>query len=103
MEDALRSLGEGGLVNAKSSGVLSLMRYVYILQSLSHSEQRYIGTTVDLKERLKQHNRGHSPYTSKYKPWKIVIAVYFEDDKKAETFERYLKSGSGHAFAKRHF
>jgi hypothetical protein len=27
----------------------------------------------------------------------------FADDAKAEAFETYLKSGSDHAFAKRHF
>ena len=79
------------------------MKYVYILQSLSDPSQKYTGITTDLKERLKHHNTGKSPYTSKYKPWKISIEVFFEDDRKAEFFEQYLKSGSGHAFAKRHF
>jgi hypothetical protein len=36
-------------------------------------------------------------------PWELVVAVYFADRQKAEAFERYLKHGSGHAFAKRHF
>ncbi len=79
------------------------MKYVYILRSLSCPDQRYIGKTVDLKNRIKDHNAGKSPHTSKYKPWKIEIAIYFENDPKAEKFEKYLKSGSGHAFANRHF
>jgi hypothetical protein len=29
--------------------------------------------------------------------------VGFEEEGKAHAFERYLKSGSGHAFARRHF
>jgi len=76
--------------------------YVYILISLVDG-RRYIGKTNDLKKRLKEYNNGKSPHTAKFKPWKISIAIYFEDEKKADAFERYLKSGSGHAFAKKHF
>jgi predicted GIY-YIG superfamily endonuclease len=48
---------------------------------------------------LAEHNSGRSPYTSKFKPWRIVTYISFSDEKKAASFERYLKSGSGHAFA----
>lgn len=77
--------------------------YVYLLRSLSHPDQRYVGLTHDLKIRLADHNAGRSPHTSKYPPWEIIVAVYFKDRDKAEAFERYLKHGSGHAFANRHF
>lgn len=76
--------------------------YVYLLCSISHPTQRYVGLTSDLKKRLAEHNAGKSPHTSKYMPWKIVAAVYFADKSRAEDFERYLKQGSGHAFANRH-
>jgi hypothetical protein len=33
----------------------------------------------------------------------VVIAIRFADDCRADAFEKYLKSGSGHAFANRHF
>ena len=75
------------------------MKYVYLLQSLSHPDERYIGLTDDLHQRLAVHNRGGSPHTSKHKPWKIVTAIWFDDDQRATEFERYLKSGSGRAFA----
>lgn len=78
------------------------MKYVYLLRSVPNPTQRYIGMTDNLKGRLEDHNAGKSSHTSKYKPWKIVVAVRFEDDSKALAFEKYLKSGSGHAFAKRH-
>lgn len=78
------------------------MRYVYLLQSLADPTQRYIGSTSDLNRRLKEHNEGKSPHTSKYCPWKIKVATRFEDNAKANDFERYLKSGSGRAFAVRH-
>ena len=77
--------------------------YVYLIRSTSHPDQRYVGLTSNLKERLAEHNSGKSSHTSKFAPWGIVVAVYFTDPDKAEAFERYLKQGSGHAFAKRHF
>lgn len=77
------------------------MRYVYLLQSEAVVGQRYVGVTFDLKQRLAEHNAGKSPHTSKYVPWKLVTYVAFSDEGKAETFERYLKSGSGHAFARK--
>jgi putative endonuclease len=77
------------------------MRYVYLLQSEAFLGQRYVGVTSDLKQRLADHNAGKSPHTSKYGPWELVTYVAFSDEQKAETFERYLKSGSGHAFARK--
>jgi predicted GIY-YIG superfamily endonuclease len=77
------------------------MWYVYLLQSETFEGQRYVGVTSDLRHRLFDHNSGKSPHTSKYLPWKLVTYVAFSDKKKAEIFERYLKSGSGHAFAKK--
>ena len=61
--------------------------------------ERYVGATADLRQRLAEHNAGKSLHTSKYAPWKLVTYVAFSDRPKAEAFERYLKSGSGHAFA----
>ena len=79
------------------------MTYVYLLRSISSPGQRYIGKTNDLKRRLAEHNGGKSVHTRKYAPWKLVAAFAFADDRKALAFERYLKTGSGHAFAARHF
>ena len=77
--------------------------YVYLLRSRSHPEQRYVGLTGDLKKRIADHNVGRSPHTRKHAPWELVVAVHFADRRKAEQFELYLKQGSGHAFANRHF
>jgi predicted GIY-YIG superfamily endonuclease len=79
------------------------VRSVYLLQSLSHPGQRYIGSTDDLRRRLIDHNSGASIHTAKYHPWRVVLAVVFQDDHRAIEFERYLKSGSGAEFARRHF
>ena len=75
------------------------MIYVYLIESLSTQGQRYVGLTADLKQRLRDHDDGKSTHTSKYRPWRLVTYVGFSDREKAESFERYLKSGSGHAFA----
>ena len=75
------------------------MFYVYLLESRATPGERYVGLTTDLKARLRQHNAGQSKHTAKFKPWRLVTYVAFSDQVKAEAFERYLKSGSGHAFA----
>ena len=78
------------------------MKYVYLLRSLSNPRETYVGLTRDLQRRLEEHNAGKSMHTSKNVPWDIEVAIRFESDERAVKFERYLKSGSGHAFAKRH-
>jgi predicted GIY-YIG superfamily endonuclease len=80
-----------------------MMHYVYLLKSESHPEEQYVGCTTDLRERLREHNRGNSPHTSKFAPWAILAYFAFAERQTAIAFERYLKSGSGRAFAKRHF
>src|SRR5689334_16471669 len=101
-KDALRSLGEGGpncRFSLKLSSIISTrypsrsvgqggaaMHYVYFLQSERFPDQRYIGVTADLKQRIPDHNSGKSSHTSKYVPWKLVTYVAFSDRQKAETF-----------------
>ena len=77
------------------------MWYVYILRSLSFPEQEYIGATSDLKRRLPEHNAGKSAHTAKFKPWELIWYCAFPDKHKALEFEKYLKSHSGRAFAKK--
>ena len=74
------------------------VRYVYLLESIDWPGQRYVGQTTDLKRRLADHNAGKSPHPSQYLPWRLVTYVAFSDEAQAHSFERYLKSGSGHAF-----
>jgi predicted GIY-YIG superfamily endonuclease len=75
--------------------------YAYILQSENHPDNYYTGFTKDLESRLKSHNQGQDPHTSRYKPWRIKTAVAFTDLQRALDFEKYLKSPSGRAFAKK--
>lgn len=76
------------------------MYYVYLLRSESHPNQRYIGLTDDLRRRVEHHNRASSPHTAKFCPWLLVTYIAFSAKNRAVVFERYLKSGSGRAFAK---
>ena len=78
------------------------MHYVYFLQSQSNPRQRYIGLTGDLKARLAKHNEGGVPHTSKFRPWSLRTYVAFATREQASELERYMKSGSGRAFANRH-
>jgi putative endonuclease len=78
-------------------------RFVYVLRSESDSLRHYVGRTSNVDERLDWHNAGPSGYTVQNRPWSIVVSLEFPDERAAARFERYLKSGSGRAFAKRHF
>jgi len=77
------------------------MFYVYILRSVNF-DQTYVGYTKDLKTRFASHNAGRSQYTKKYKPWRIITYIAFDNEKKARLYEEYLKTGSGIAFTRRH-
>jgi putative endonuclease len=77
------------------------MWYVYIIRSVSFPEQEYVGATADLRRRMSDHNAGKSTHTAKFKPWNLVWYCAFPDKHKALAFEKYLKSHSGRAFAKK--
>jgi putative endonuclease len=79
------------------------MFYVYILRSIEHPHKTYTGYTNNLKERFADHNQGKSVHTAKYRPWQLETYFAFSDEAKAVAFEKYLKSGSGRVFAKKHF
>jgi len=77
--------------------------YVYMLHSVADCRHRYVGMTGDLEKRLKIHNTGRCKHTSKHRPWQIETAIAFRSKEKASAFEKYLKSHSSRAFAKKHF
>ena len=78
-------------------------RFVYILRSETDPSRHYVGRTADVDERLRWHNEGPTGYTVDYRPWLPIVVLEFPNGSAASFFERYLKSGSGRAFAKRHF
>ena len=77
------------------------MIYVYILQSVAEPDRFYVGRTNDQRARLAKHNAKAVSHTSKFAPWRIKTYVAFSDEPQAIAFEKYLKSGSGRAFAKK--
>jgi putative endonuclease len=78
-------------------------RFVYILRSEPDPTRHYVGVTSDVTKRLQWHNAGQNVHTVRDRPWSIVVSLEFPTAQAASRFERYLKSGSGRAFAKRHF
>lgn len=78
-------------------------RFVYVLRSDVDPERHYVGITTDVDNRLEWHNAGPSGYSLRHRPWSVAVVMQFPDEAAAVRFERYLKSGSGRAFAKRHF
>ena len=81
---------------------MSDKRFVYILRSDADPHRHYTGITSDVEARLRWLNSGPSGMTIPDRPWSLVVALEFADARLAGRFERYLKTGSGRAFAKRH-
>ena len=78
-------------------------RFVYVLKNHDNPPRYYTGLTSDVAKRLREHNEGTSTHTTASgRPWRVDVIVEFSDEIRAMRFERYLKSGSGCAFARRH-
>ena len=78
-------------------------RFVYILRSESNPDRHYVERIADVDNRLAWHNDGRCGYTRNHRPWLVIVSLEFPNESHAARFERYLKSGSGCAFVKRHF
>lgn len=76
------------------------MQYVYILMCADNKP--YTGCTDDLQARVERHTKGYVPSTKDRRPISLVSYTAFQDKNKAFEFEKYLKSGSGRAFIKKH-
>jgi putative endonuclease len=78
-------------------------RFVYVLRNSDQNPKFYVGLSSAVHARLVDHNMGRCPHTALGRPWQLHVLLEFTDEKLAIRFERDLKSGSGRAFAKRHF
>ena len=76
--------------------------FVYVLESRRLPLRYYTGLTSNVSARLAAHNAGHCAHTATGTPWDLDIVIEFTDERRAVAFEKYLKSGSGVAFAGRH-
>ena len=72
---------------------------VYLLEN-QKDKSWYIGFTTNLKQRLKDHQKKRSSYTSKKETWKLIYAEMYLDKFDALGREKFLKSGSGRKFLK---
>lgn len=75
--------------------------YVYVLKCVD--DKLYTGCTENLEERIERHSKGHVPATASKLPIQLISFTSFNNKYKAFEFEKYLKSGSGRAFVKKHF
>ena len=75
------------------------MYYVY---SLKCKDGFYVGCKDDIQERLERHQNGYVSATANRLPFTLEFYFATEDKYKAYNFEKYLKSGSGRAFIKKH-
>ena len=76
------------------------MQFVYILKC--NDDDLYIGCTENLELRLERHRKGSVPATAGRLPVELITYTAFKNKYNAFEFEKYLKSGSGHAFINKH-
>jgi putative endonuclease len=100
---AKASRRKSGLWSDEGGPTEPTMHYVYILESVAVPGHFYIGSTDNLRQRLRQHQADVDTHAAKYRPWKLKTYLAFEKKATAVRFESYLKSGSGRSFCKRHF
>ena len=71
------------------------MPVMYILQSQS-TGKFYIGSCMDLPDRLRHHQGGHTPSTRRRGPWNLVYRENFETLSEARQREKQIKSWKSH-------
>jgi predicted GIY-YIG superfamily endonuclease len=77
------------------------MWYVYFLQL--NSGNIYVGSTNDLRRRFESHQKGQVAATKSHLPASLKSYIAIQSEKNARDLEKYFKSGSGKAFAKKRF
>ncbi|OGX08864.1 MAG: hypothetical protein A2Z88_09965 [Omnitrophica WOR_2 bacterium GWA2_47_8] len=70
------------------------MFYTYILINLVKTKT-YVGSTQNIEQRLKEHNRGKVTFTRKFLPYQILHVENFVTNKEARARERFYKTTSG--------
>ncbi len=73
--------------------------YVYVLQSIKDNNF-YVGYTIDINRRIKQHNAGESFATKSRRSFKLVYCEICLLDKDAFGREKYLKTAWGKRYIK---
>ncbi len=78
---------------------LNFMVYVYAIKSLKEN-YIYVGLTVNLDRRIREHNTGRSKTTRSRTPFTIIIVEEYPNRVLARTREKFLKSGAGKEYLK---
>jgi len=71
-----------------------MKHFVYIIKSISRNRY-YIGYTIDIERRVREHNAGSAKSTRPFGPWKLIYSESF--DKKSDAYKReyHLKHAKG--------
>lgn len=78
------------------------MYYVYLIESKKNQSEIYVGSTNDLRRRLREHNMGDSWYTRRHAPWELIYYEAYKSESDAREREKRLKShGKGIAELKK--
>jgi putative endonuclease len=77
------------------------MWYVYFLEL--RNGDIYVGSTDDLRRRINSHQRAQVVSTKEFLPAVLRSYIAVTEKTIARKLERYFKSGSGKAFAKKRF
>ncbi len=75
--------------------------YVYVLRN--QAGKPYIGSTVDLDRRVRQHQEGKAGWTRSRGPWELVHVEIFPTQSEAFQRERRLKTGKANQELRQRF
>ena len=76
--------------------------YIFALAH-KYKDKNYAASSGELTpHEIRRHNKGENTYTKTRRPVVLITYIAFSDKYKAINFEKYLKSGSGKAFAQKH-
>ncbi len=74
--------------------------YAYVL--INNHGQKYVGHTVNIQNRLNEHNEGKNNFTRYRKPWQLLYSETFSNKTDAIKREKFFKSGKGREFLNQH-
>jgi putative endonuclease len=78
-----------------------IMAYVIYAIKSSFDDKIYVGFTMNLEKRIKEHNQGKTKSTKGFRPWALLYNEIAETRMEARKREKYLKSGCGKEFLKK--
>lgn len=77
-----------------------MVYFVYVIKSIDFN-YTYVGHTIDLKQRLVEHNKGKTRSNKAYKPFNLLYFETFNTREEAIKREKYFKTGSGRELLKK--